>query len=115
MQPHQFDHITGKAEAIERIGDAEIYREIALVFNENLPNYMTQLDEAMRERDCSTFKRLAHSIKSNCATIGADNLRVFFAAMEQSADQVLEEELATSLPQALKFLSELRHNLDNLK
>lgn len=114
MQTHLPNHIIGKDEAIERVGDADIYREIAHLFSENLTNYMAQLDSAMSEKDYPTVKRLTHSIKSNCATVGADGLRAFFASMEQAADENLEAELTTLLPQALTLLSELRQNLASL-
>lgn len=111
MQTHLPNHITGKTEAIERVGDADIYREIAHVFSENLANYMTQLESAMNQKDYTTVTRLTHSIKSNCATVGADGLRVFFASMEQAANENPETELTTLLPQALTLLFELRQNL----
>lgn len=114
MQTQPPNHITGKAEAIERIGDAGIYREIAFVFKENLPNYTGQIENAMEERDYETIRRLAHSIKSNCATIGADELRIFFGSMEEAAEQGLEAELLALTPQALAFLSELRQNIANM-
>ena len=75
---------------------------------------MAQLNSAMNNKDYTTLKRLTHSIKSNCATVGADDLRTFFASMEKAADENFEAELTTLLPQALTLLSELRQNLASL-
>lgn len=108
------NHITGKAEAIERIGDEDIYREITLVFQDNLARYQEQLKLAMNNHDIESIRRVAHSIKSNCATIGADNLRVFFATIEQAAQAGAVKEIEESLPLAISQLTELHQNIKNL-
>lgn len=109
------NHITARTEAIERIGDEEIYREIAFVFQENLALYIEKLTSATKTGDYSTVRRLAHSIKSNCATIGAEEVRGVFASLEQAAAKDNAEAIISTLPKALTMLAELRHNISSLK
>ncbi|MDL2290748.1 Hpt domain-containing protein [Desulfovibrio sp. OttesenSCG-928-F20] len=64
------------AEALERMGnDQEVYCEIAHYFAENLPKSLQCLMEALDRDEAETARRIAHSLKSNCATVGAEYLR----------------------------------------
>ena len=62
-------------EAVARMGDKEIYNEIARFFAENLEEYIDRLEHVISEDREFDATRYAHSLKSNCATLGADNLK----------------------------------------
>ena len=69
--------------AIDRMGDREIYLEIAHCFADNLPAALDALDAAICDLDMPTATRLAHSLKGNCSTVGAEELRAACLSMEQ--------------------------------
>lgn len=69
-------------EAIERMGDREIYMEIARFFAGQLPDSIQDLERALVEGRLEDATRLAHSLKSNCAAMGADLLREKCQTME---------------------------------
>ena len=62
-------------EAIERMGDKEIYLEISRFFATRLPEALTELQVALDEANIADATRFAHSMKSNCGTMGAELLR----------------------------------------
>lgn len=62
-------------EAIERMGDKEIYLEIARYFASHLEQTLIDLGTALQQKNGEDATRLAHSLKGNCATVGADTLR----------------------------------------
>lgn len=63
-------------EALQRMGgDREVYLEISRYFASTLPDSLQAIKEALDEGRPDTARRLAHSLKSNCATVGAEDLR----------------------------------------
>lgn len=78
--------------ALERMGnDHEMYREISHYFAENLPRSLQSLAEALRDGRSEEGRRLAHSLKGNCATVGAGELREHCYELEKLfRDQKLE-------------------------
>jgi FOG: HPt domain len=70
-------------DAIERMGDREIYLEIAHFFASHLQESLKALSLALNSGDAVEATRLAHSLKGNCATVGADELRDQCLQMER--------------------------------
>lgn len=70
-------------EAVERMGDKETYLEISRYFAAHLPNSVLRLREALESEDMAAATRMAHSMKSNCATVGAESLRERCFALEK--------------------------------
>lgn len=62
-------------DAIARMGDREIYLEIARYFAGHMEQTLTDLETALKKEDLKSATRLAHSLKSNCATMGAYGLQ----------------------------------------
>ena len=77
------DLILYKDEAIERMGDQDIYREIAHYFASRLEQSLQDLGLALGRADTEEATRLAHSMKSNCATVGAEAMRVQCFTLEK--------------------------------
>jgi len=70
-------------EAVERMGDRETYLEIAHYFAAHLPASIAGLKGALQSGDQQTATRMAHSLKSNCATVGAEKIRERCYALEK--------------------------------
>lgn len=69
--------------AVERIGDRSIYLEIAHYFGSHLQQSLASLAQALERRDSENATRLAHSLKGNCATVGAETMRSRCHALEK--------------------------------
>lgn len=101
-------------EAVNRMGDRELYLEIARYFAGRLELMLADLDTALKRKDMGEATRLAHSFKGNCATVGADALCGACLTLEQlcrEADRDAAFALYTVL--APRFL-ELRDLLQTL-
>ncbi len=72
-----------REKALERVGDEAIYREIAHYFANNLSNSLEALARALADADLENAARLAHSLKGNCATVGAEGMRACWAGLEK--------------------------------
>lgn len=94
--------------AIERMGDKEIYIEIAHCFADNLDNTLASLAGALDAADMENATRFAHSLKGNCSTVGAEELRQSCLLLEQTCRRGEREE-------ALRLFGELRPKLSALR
>lgn len=83
MASYEDDLILHRAEATARMGDEEIYLEIAHYFAGNLADSLSELEQALNSGDTDKACRLAHSLKGNCATVGAEALREHCFTLER--------------------------------
>ena len=72
------------AEAIDRMGDRGLYLEVARYFAQVMPATISELTAAFEAQNWPEMRRLAHSLKSNCAAIGAEDLRGIAYALERA-------------------------------
>lgn len=70
-------------EAVERMGDTEVYLEIAHYFASHLQESLQSLGRCLEQTRMVDATRLAHSMKGNCATVGADELRDLCFTLEK--------------------------------
>lgn len=101
-------------EAIERMGDKETYLEISRYFADHLPDSVLKLHDALDSGDLQTAMRMAHSMKSNCATVGAESLRERCFTLEKlcrEGELVMARELFAGLE---SHLLAMRDRLQNL-
>ena len=61
-------------EAIKRMGDREIFLEISRYFASRLPEALEELGLALEKGNMAEATRYAHSMKSNCSAMGAEQL-----------------------------------------
>lgn len=101
-------------EAIARMGDREIYIEIARYFASHLQNSLQDLVAALNNDKTDEASRLAHSLKSNCATVGADMLRERCFTLEKLCRQGDIEGARSSYAALLPKLLALRELLLHL-
>lgn len=69
-------------EAINRMGDRETFLEISSYFAARLPEALDELNRALQTGDTEAATRYAHSMKSNCSAMGADELRELCLVLE---------------------------------
>lgn len=70
--------------AIDRMGDKELFLEIARSFAATLPKTLTDLDEKLTDGSLADARRLSHSLKSNCAAMGAESVRAMAYEVEKA-------------------------------
>lgn len=69
----------------------EFLREIVIIYLEDTPLRLTELDQSLAAADVPKFTRAAHSIKGSSANLGATAVRTVAEQLEhQSAKQGLE-------------------------
>lgn len=61
--------------ALDRMGSWDLYIEIGHAFADSLPGTEAAIADAIRRGLWVEARRLAHSLKSNCAAVGAEELR----------------------------------------
>lgn len=73
------------AQLEETVGDREFVAELIGDFLEGLPAQLTALQEASSDGDAEELHRVAHTLKSNAATFGAEGLADACRELEQAA------------------------------
>ena len=101
-------------DAIDRIGDADIYKEIAQSFACHIPLYLMQINNLLLQNHIEAATRIIHSVKSNCATVGAEDLRERFASLEKIAAQGKTDEVLESMDALRQDLLQLKAVLENM-
>lgn len=61
--------------AIDRMGGRDLYVDIARAFAGALPETESAIADALKRCAWEESRRLAHSLKGNCAAMGAEKLR----------------------------------------
>ncbi len=75
------------AAAVERMGDKDIYLEIARFFSERVEPDVAALAEALEKGSLEEATRMAHSFKGSAATVGAEVARGACADLEAACRQ----------------------------
>lgn len=101
--------------------DASLAAEFARIFLEELPRRYDELRHAAAEGDMRGVKRVAHSLKSSTAMVGADSASAIARELEQAAagdhhDECLEllVHLENELNSVQERLAALTSNAENL-
>lgn len=91
---------------------ADYVAEVVSAFSEEAPLLIVQLRQALSAGDVETFRRAAHSIKSNAATFGATSLSILAREMESAARENRLDEIGNRL----EVLEDaVRHVIEELK
>ena len=69
---------------------AEFLEELVTTFLEEAPGMIAELKSAKETSDADTFRRAAHSIKSNANVFGATSLSELAMKMELEGDKAVE-------------------------
>jgi HPt (histidine-containing phosphotransfer) domain-containing protein len=80
MTAPTIDHAT--FEALKQTTGADFVRELVDTFLQEAPVMLDELRNALVEKDADTFRRTAHSLKSNSNTFGALTLGAMARELE---------------------------------
>jgi HPt (histidine-containing phosphotransfer) domain-containing protein len=72
-------------EELKQMSGAEFINELIDAFLEDAPNMISQMQAALAIKDVESFRRNAHSLKSNANTFGASELAVLAKELELMA------------------------------
>jgi HPt (histidine-containing phosphotransfer) domain-containing protein len=81
MSAPTIDHAT--FEALKQTTGADFVRELVDTFLQEAPVMLDELRNALAAKDADTFRRTAHSLKSNSNTFGALTLGAMARELEQ--------------------------------
>jgi len=95
-------------------GNPEFIAQLIALFRANAPVRLVRIREAVVARDGSTLGHTAHTLKSNCAMLGATKLAEMCARLEACGDAAACEEAAAFLDPADAELSRVLRELDEL-
>lgn len=97
--------------ALDRMGSWDLYADIGHAFAESLPETEAAIAGAMERGTWAEARRLVHSLKSNCAAMGAEELRSRVYILEKACADA-DGDTAVRLFTALREeLGELREDL----
>ncbi len=100
--------LVSRAEAIERLaGDVNIHAQACAMFLESWEEKLDRLREGLESGDLEQATLAAHSLKGNCAMIGADPCREAAYLLEKACRE-------KDVDRAKKHLPQLAHELDRL-
>jgi HPt (histidine-containing phosphotransfer) domain-containing protein len=74
-------------EELKQMSGADFIDELIEVFLDDAPNIIDQMQAAITARDVESFRRNAHSLKSNANTFGATELGVLAKELEFMAKE----------------------------
>jgi HPt (histidine-containing phosphotransfer) domain-containing protein len=103
-----------QAAAVECMGDRDLYVAIAHSFAEMMPETLGEIASAMKAKNWPEARRLVHSLKGNCAAMGADEVREQVYAVEKACAAAEETLVAKLYPPLLEELAALREALISL-
>src|SRR6266511_295773 len=74
-------------EELKQMSGADFINELIDAFLDDGPNMISQMQAALMSKDVESFRRNAHSLKSNANTFGATELGVLAKELEQMAKE----------------------------
>lgn len=97
--------------AVDRMGSRELFVEVAKSFVDALPGTEQKIAEAIDAGTWREARLLAHSLKSNCAAMGAEKLREKVYVLEKACAGEDETSAAALFPVIREELRILREKL----
>ena len=109
------DSVFDRAVALSRVGgDAELLKEIAILFLDDYPKSLSDLRDAVEARDAKRVERTAHGLKGSVSNFGAApavNAALQLETMGRAQKLVEVEQVLRTLELAL---AALRPELESL-
>ena len=87
---------------LKQLSGADFISELIDTFLEDGPKLISQMKAALQARDTESFRRAAHSLKSNSATFGANHL----AALAKELEMIGRENKLSEAGNRLTVLEE---------
>lgn len=114
MNPESEINITVINELKETVG-ADFIGELVNTYSEETPKLLSELKTALAEKNCETFRRAAHSIKSTSNSLGATK----FGELAKELEYMGRDGDLSNAPKKVEFLAsiynEVEKNLKDLK
>jgi HPt (histidine-containing phosphotransfer) domain-containing protein len=85
------------------------------IFMDSVPKYLSEMNAAYEARDQNTIKHVAHTLKSSASTIGADNMFLICAEIENMARVGDFEGSRVMISQLERVLLRVFQELEDLK
>lgn len=83
---------------LQQLYGAEFVRELLETYFETAPQLIAEMSVSLESGDAEAFSRAAHSLKSNSATFGANELAALARELEILGREVKLDEVETKLP-----------------
>jgi HPt (histidine-containing phosphotransfer) domain-containing protein len=94
---------------------ADFIGELVDTFLEDSPELIRQMDQALANGDTDTFRRAAHSLKSNSANFGATRLAEQARMLEMMAKEGRLDQVGDSLDEVEAEFSRVKTDLEALR
>ncbi|HUL94819.1 MAG TPA: Hpt domain-containing protein [Usitatibacter sp.] len=101
----------GTYKALEEAAGAEFVAQLARTFLEEAPRMIEQMNAALAAGDAETFRRAAHSLKSNSATFGALGLAKSSRELELSAAERVAHADRAAVERLARDYADVAHDL----
>ncbi|MGE4291261.1 MAG: ATP-binding protein [Desulfovibrio sp.] len=112
-EPEDGDPLSGKVQALERMdGNEQLYAEVCRLFLANWQGKLERLQKGLLEGALKSATLEAHSIKGNCAMIGAEIGCERARRVENALHDGNREAAAQRLPALVSALDELVRKLE---
>jgi len=93
-------------EWIELIGDRPSVATVLEVFLTDSPQMLEGIDRSLNEKDWTSLREYAHTMKSSSATMGAIRLSALLETLERSANGALQADFGPNVYES--FLDQVR-------
>ncbi|MGE5073364.1 MAG: Hpt domain-containing protein [Anaerolineae bacterium] len=102
-------------EELKAMSGADFIDELVDTFLEDAPKLIMEMKTALRAGDSETFRRAAHSLKSNSATFGAARLSGMAKDLEMLGRENKMAEAESQLPAVEELLKTVEVELRGLR
>ncbi len=92
----------------------DVIQEIVGIFLENAPQLLGGMQGALEAGNMRDLQRLAHTIKSNSATVGAHSLAQVAQELEDAAKEGRREDAAVLFREIQDTFPEVRQQLEHI-
>ena len=75
---------------------SNLLKEIIIMFKDNGPNHLIELDKYIKNRDLPSLQKTAHSLKNSAQFLGAQKLAQYCLQLEET-DNIDQNDFITSL------------------
>ena len=102
-------------EELKQMSGEDFINELIDTFLEDAPNMIAEMKSALESKDADTFRRAAHSMKSNAATFGANDLSALAKELEMLGKDNKLNETGDKLQSMEEAYASAKKELEALK
>lgn len=100
---------------LKQMSGDDFINELIDTFLEDAPKMIAEIKSALDSNDADTFRRAAHSMKSNAATFGATDLSALAKELEMLGKENKLNETGDKLKSMEDAYASVRQELEDLK